>query len=358
MISLKRYLDSPQGPEGMRATNEPDPLELAVEDYGQTLETVGNCCAEACAVTGDLLKRELGDEWTALAESREAGGLRKTGDRVREKLNEWGHATAKHYQEKASEVKELLLAMARTAESVGARDARCAGQMNEVTDRLQAIASLEDLTQIRSSIKKSAQELKTSIERMTAEGKATLDAMREQVSTYQAKLDEAEAIALRDALTALGSRLYVEGEIEKRIASAGMFCVVLIDIDGFKQVNDGHGHLAGDELLKQFAGELRSACRATDVIGRWGGDEFLLVFDCGMAEAETKTERLKKWICGSYIVHGKQGEVKLQVDASFGLAAHEAGEAMKQLLERADAAMYTEKHGAHRGKLERRQVAV
>ena len=76
-------------------------------------------------------------------------------------------------------MKELLLVMARTAESVSARDQRCAGQMSAVTERLKAIASLEDLTEIRASIEKSATELKTSIDRMTAEGKEALEHLRE-----------------------------------------------------------------------------------------------------------------------------------------------------------------------------------
>jgi diguanylate cyclase (GGDEF)-like protein len=108
-------------------------------------------------------------------------------------------------------------------------------------------------------------------------------------------------------------------------------------------VNDDHGHVTGDDLLKQFSTELRSACRSTDVIGRWGGDEFILLFDCGLAEAEAQVVRLRKWICGSYTVRGKAGEVKLRVDASIGLAERAAGEAMKELLSRADAAMYEEK---------------
>ena len=55
------------------------------------------------------------------------------------------------------------------------------------------------------------------------------------------------------------------------------FCIAIIDIDKFKRVNDEHGHLAGDELLKKFAAKMRSVCRDTDTIGRWGGDEFILL---------------------------------------------------------------------------------
>ena len=237
----------------------------------------------------------------------------------------------------------MLLTMARTAESVSARDQRCAGQMNAVTQRLKTIATLDDLTQVRASIVESAAELKASIERMTEEGKKVLDHLRKQVEDYQTKLEEAEKIASRDALTGISNRVYVEGRIEERITSEVDFCVAILDLDGFKKVNDEHGHLTGDELLKQFAGELRSACRSTDIIGRWGGDEFILLLDAGFEEAQAQIDRVRKWVCGNYEIRGPEGALKFRVNASIGLAAHTAGETMKDLLARADAAMYEQK---------------
>jgi diguanylate cyclase (GGDEF)-like protein len=352
MISLKKYLDSTANPASVTPAAGRALLSTAIDEYVATLEVIGNCCLEACPVTGEPLKRELGDVRTGLNCKMEANALAAAGDSAQKQLNGWGRATAKHYHDKANEVKELLLAMARTAEGVSARDERCAGQMNDVTNRLRTIATLEDLTEIRVSIEKSAGDLKASIERMTVEGKAALDDLRAQVAAYQTKLDEAEAIASRDALTALSSRLYVEAQVEKRIAGGANFCVVLIDIDGFKRVNDEHGHVTGDELLKKFAAELRSACHATDVIGRWGGDEFLLLFDSGIADAKQRVERLRKWICGSYAVRGSQGELKLQVEASIGLAEHSGSETMNQLVGRADAEMYAVKELARRKRLE------
>ena len=350
MISLKKYLDSPQEHSAeLVEPEEGDLLTTAIDVYGSALVEMGNCSLVACPGMGDELKRNLGELKAGLSVDISCGTLSATDSEVCKQLRDWGRETARHYQEKACEVKEMLLMMARTAESVSARDQRCAGQMSEVTERLRAIASLDDLTEIRASIEKSATELKTSIDRMTAEGKAVLDQLKEQVANYQTKLEEAEEMASRDALTGLSSRLYVEGQIEKRIGTGAPFCVAIIDIDCFKKVNDDHGHVTGDELLKQFGTELRSACRATDVIGRWGGDEFILLFDCGLAEAEAQTERLRKWICGSYTVQGKLGTIKLRVDASIGLAAHAADEEMKELLARADAAMY-EKKAASRTK--------
>jgi len=340
MISLKKYLETQPTDLEVEAG---DLLCAVVEAYGSALIEMGNSSMEACPGMGDVLKRKLCELKTGLSPVMSSDALAATDCGIRNGLRDWGRGAAKHYQQKACEVKEMLLIMARTAESVGARDQRCAGQMSQVTERLKAIASLDDLTEIRSSIEQSASELKSSIDRMTAEGKAVLDQLKQQVATYQTKLEEAEEIASRDALTGLSSRLYVEGQLEKRMAAEMRFCVAIVDIDHFKKVNDDHGHVTGDELLKQFGTELRSACRATDVIGRWGGDEFILLFDCGLAEAEGQTVRLRKWICGNYTVHGKAGEVKLRVDASIGLAERAVGEELKELVARADAAMYADK---------------
>jgi diguanylate cyclase (GGDEF)-like protein len=178
---------------------------------------------------------------------------------------------------------------------------------------------------------------------MTAEGKAAVEQLRSEVSVYQAKLEEAEELASRDQLTGVRSRVYAEGQIERRIAAATPLCVAIVDIDEFKRVNDQHGHIVGDELLKQFATELQSACRSTDTVGRWGGDEFIVLLNCGLAEATAQADRLSKWICGSYKVKASSGVKNLRVDASVGLAEHLPGETMKELLDRADVAMYQNK---------------
>jgi diguanylate cyclase (GGDEF)-like protein len=350
VISLKKYLDSKEALlEPSSGSPAPDALTAALSAYRSALAEMANCSLEVCPGIGDELKQHFIKIGTSLSPAT----LAAAGAEVDEHLRNWGRSAARHYLEKAREVKDLLMVMAHTADSVGTRDARCAGQLREVTTRLGAIASLDDLTQIRASIEKSATELRTSIDRMTAEGKAVLDRLRDQVTTYQSRLEEAEELASRDPLTGARSRVGIESLLESRIAAETMFSIAMIDIDGFKAVNDKHGHLVGDELLKQFAGELRSACRASDVIGRWGGDEFLAVFDCGLAEAESRRDRVRKWVCGNYTVKIGSGPIQLKIDASIGLAEFQPGAPMpgdpvpgdpvKDLLARADAAMYEHK---------------
>jgi diguanylate cyclase (GGDEF)-like protein len=359
MISIKRYLEQTQtgSAEQTQTTSagngkrEPKALlPLTVAAYRSALVEMGNCGQDACPALGEELKQSLCRLGEKLCAEISRERVEATESGVREQLQGWGRRTAMHYRQQTSEVKEILLVMARTAESVGERDQRCAAQITEVTTQLTGIANLEDLTEIRESIKKSASDLKISIDRMTAEGKAAIDQLQAEVSNYQARLEEAEEIASRDALTGLRSRFWVEGQIEQSLHVGAPFCVAIIDINEFKRVNDEHGHLVGDELLKQFAAELRSVCRSTDTIGRWGGDEFTLLLNCAIAEAKAQIDRLREWVCGNYTVQGNSSPIKLRVGASIGLAEWLAGESMKELVDRADAEMYQEKAASRANK--------
>jgi diguanylate cyclase (GGDEF)-like protein len=344
MISLKRYLDSDSAVSNPSCEHrENDLISTALSAYASALHAMGSCSVDACPGLGNELRQHLAELGRRLSAQVSREMLASTDKDVQEQLQDWGRRTAIHYQQKSDEVKDLLIVMAKTAESVGTRDQRCAGQIRDVTERLTAIASLDDLTQIRASIERSASELKSSIERMTEDGKAAIDQLQQQVATYRVKLEEAEEIASRDGLTGLRNRLCVERLIERHITNRVAFCVAIVDIDGFKKVNDEYGHLVGDELLKQFSTELVSACRSSDVIGRWGGDEFIIALEYGFTEASSQTERLSKWVCGNYMVQGIAGAQKLRVDASIGLAEHLPNESMKDMLARADAAMYKNK---------------
>jgi diguanylate cyclase (GGDEF)-like protein len=180
---------------------------------------------------------------------------------------------------------------------------------------------------------------------MEQESRKLVTQLKTEISTYETKLKEADYLASRDSLTGLPNRRNIEERIESRIADGQGFCVVVVDVNQLKKVNDVHGHTAGDSLLQQFAQELRSSLRSSDLVGRWGGDEFIVVM-CGDATgARAQIERTQKWVFGDYTVRpGKgTGEVKVTVNAAVGVAQWQPGEAAKSLIERADAAMYAQK---------------
>lgn len=147
--------------------------------------------------------------------------------------------------------------------------------------------------------------------------------------------------ATHDFLTGLANRSLLASEFERLVAS-GALTIVCIDLDGFKMVNDTHGHAAGDELLKQVAGRLKAECGKNDVIFRLGGDEFtILMPDTLLGDAERRCRQLSVTISRPYIF----GHTVVAVGASFGLQEVVAGcdEPCDAVLRRADEALYLAK---------------
>jgi diguanylate cyclase (GGDEF)-like protein len=349
VISLKKYLDL--DPDELKKFIDPQPTEAEPDDllsstldcYRSTLTTMGTWWALACPTLGAELQDNLTRLAGRLSKKLTANSLQHTKDQVDEQLQKWGGRTVEYFKGKANEVKELLIVLARTAESVAERDQRHASHFNQLTKRLQAIANLEDLSEIRSSLVESATELKTCVDKMVQDGHESVVQLQKQVTTYQAKLEQAEQSASRDPLTGLDNRPSVQRKMEHRIGEKRTFCAAILDLNNFKRVNDMFGHPAGDDLLKQFATELRSSMRPTDVVGRWGGDEFVMVLDCDLAEAGSRVERVQKWVSGDYTLQGVAGSQKIPMDAAVGVVQWQPGETVQGLVERADTAMYRQK---------------
>jgi diguanylate cyclase (GGDEF)-like protein len=344
LISLKKYLDmDPAQPR----SSEPGVRELAsviLESYRSALLAMGNSGARACPAVGSDLQQSLASLENRLSADPTPSLVKETETQVEQQLVQWGESAADYFKTKAKEVKELLIVLVRTAESMGQRDQRYANHFKEFTAQLQNVANLEDLGQIRFTLVQEATKLKTYVDQMAEDSRESVAQLQAEVSTYETKLKAVELLALQDPLTRLANRRKIEERIEWRVSHKATFCVVILDLDRFKQVNDRYGHAAGDNLLLQFSQELRSNIRSSDMVGRWGGDEFIAVLDCDLKAANSQVESVRKWVLGEYTVHAPGSEqVKVKVDASIGIAQWQAGQTMQQLVARADSAMYREK---------------
>jgi diguanylate cyclase (GGDEF)-like protein len=345
VISLKKYLDMKF--EASRS-NEPDGMDLldaALQSYRSSLLDMGNSCYHACPAFGTSLQRSLAGLASRLTGRITTEDLAETRGQVSNQLSQWGDRAADHLRGKAQEVKDLLMVLARTAESLGDRDQRYAAQLHQFTTHLRSVADLEDLTQVRSSLMQAAGELKTCVDQMEQDSQEALAQLESKVSTYENRLKETEELALRDPLTGLPNRLHLERRLEWKIENGQLFSVAFLDLNRFKAVNDKYGHPAGDLLLKQFSAELKSNVRPGDVVGRWGGDEFVILLDCELAAATLLLERVRKWVFGDYTItpDGEAEKIRIWVSAAVGIVEWKPGESAQQLIERADRAMYKDK---------------
>jgi len=170
----------------------------------------------------------------------------------------------------------------------------------------------------------------------------------EDFEKVAAELEEIRRADKTDAVTGLPGQtetrnmLLLYSEVAAMEGARLSACVA--DLDHFKVINDTHGHAAGDEVLRQLGDRVKGVLDSGHPIGRWGGDEFLLLLNnSGLTEATAQIDRLRKWVCGNYTVQVNSATKELRVDASIGLAERQPEETVKELLDRADARMYEQK---------------
>jgi diguanylate cyclase (GGDEF)-like protein len=184
----------------------------------------------------------------------------------------------------------------------------------------------------------------------TQQLKQTIERLVDQLSLSLTNIDlreRLENMALRDGLTGLYNRRFLDEMLEHELAklrrNSRPAALMLVDVDHFKRFNDTYGHQAGDEALRKVGAALLSAVRASDVVCRYGGEEFLVFLpECDAEEAASKAEALRIAIQAIQLRVG--GEAIPPISASFGVAMFPAiGENRTELIQLADRALYRAK---------------
>jgi diguanylate cyclase (GGDEF)-like protein len=174
---------------------------------------------------------------------------------------------------------------------------------------------------------------------------AEIERLKADVARAQRTIAELEARADVDPLLDILNRRGFERELKRSLAYMQRYgaeaALLFIDLDGFKAVNDQHGHAAGDSLLKAVAAALTAHVRASDVVARLGGDEFgLLMWNASAAHAAAKAGELERIVEGIGVAFG---EARLAVGASAGMVPLVANATPAQMIDAADKAMYARK---------------
>lgn len=165
------------------------------------------------------------------------------------------------------------------------------------------------------------------------------------IKKLERKAGELEGLAYFDALTGVANRRYIELKVEQAIQELQHFDrsygIILIDIDRFKSINDTYGHQAGDLLLKAVCETLQNSSRPGDTIGRWGGDEFLvLIRDVTETLLDQITDRFRRMIGATSV---PAAETRIRVSASIGGTLLKKGDSSRCAFDRADRLMYSSK---------------
>lgn len=178
-----------------------------------------------------------------------------------------------------------------------------------------------------------------SLERIVGERTEELKTLNAQLS---AQLQQIREVAARDKLTGVYNRHMFEELLNRELNRARRYQrplgLMLLDADYFKQINDQHGHQTGDAVLRELAALLVANLRETDIVARWGGEEFVVILpDTRLEEAEALAERLRQQIAADRFADG------LQLTCSLGVTAGRPSDTLDEVFARIDRALYRAK---------------
>lgn len=164
----------------------------------------------------------------------------------------------------------------------------------------------------------------------------------EKTKALEQALEKITILANTDALTNLSNRHFIESRLASQLKKLNgvdaLFAIIMVDIDNFKAVNDTHGHLKGDTILRAMAHHLVSHLDDSNNIGRWGGEEFIILCPgCSEQEAMMKAEAIRQNLSSKSFDH-----IGIQT-ASFGIASYQKGDTIESIIMRGDRALYEAK---------------
>jgi len=233
-------------------------------------------------------------------------------------------------------------------DSVKAMDTMLADIGNDAPElkQVQRVLDAElphDPNQARHMLQQAAQHIRRASQKLSQTGQQVKNTMAKQLSEMNKlnqRLQQAEAQALNDPLTGLGNRRKLRQYLQT--LSENTASLLMLDIDYFKNINDTHGHDAGDTVLAQLANIMQQSVRSTDMLARLGGEEFCLVIPGMHADQAVSTaEHIRASVQQHSFTHQTR---HIAVTISIGVAQRQASESIQQWFQRADQALYRAKN--------------
>lgn len=336
MISLRRHIDELDGQIRLIAELEAS-YKSALEGIEQNLP----------AVSAQLVshsRKQIRELRTRFERQPAAEVLNESRPRLREELHAFATAADKILDQRDSQFRDILRSLAEAATTLAKQSTVDYGRLTGFTQNLDALIKLQDLTEIRRGIAREVTELKKAVAEIHETSQQSVLRLRAELRQFQDKLARSEEMARTDALTGLLNRRAGEQALQMAISTCKSFSIVLVDLNGFKGINDRWGHPAGDAVLMQFANRLGSVVRAGDLVCRWGGDEFMVLLPgCSLPQASLRSQEICRGCEGEYRLAVAAGNITLRLRAAMGVAAWSSGEPLEMLIQRADDALYKDK---------------
>ncbi|MES1175127.1 MAG: GGDEF domain-containing protein [Myxococcales bacterium] len=309
-------------------------------DNVSAVETRTECEGWAQKITVGSGRSEAGENGEAKPFRRDFAGVRRYFTAQRSHEREFVGRSLGNLREA---VHAFARCLTTTVGEDRAADERIGAQLGKLVGAFQS----NDSEAIRSEAEGIVVVVQEVMAKRSESQKRMLGELSQKITDLRDELQEVREKAALDPLTQLFNRASLDAHLE-RVADLAFLlssspCILMIDVDHFKKINDTHGHPAGDEVLRRVAdGLVRNFLRREDFVARYGGEEFVVVIpDSSVNNAEQRAERVRQSL-SDLVIDVNKG-TKIQITVSIGLASLSSGDAGVSWLARADAALYEAK---------------
>jgi diguanylate cyclase (GGDEF)-like protein len=240
-------------------------------------------------------------------------------------------------EDRDTALKDVVASVAEAISGFRGNGVRHESDLNRLADDFDSLSHIENVSDFRFRLRDIVIKLRETTLEIRRESERSFRQFESQVSVFQQRLETARKESGVDRLTGLGSRREAERHMRNIPRREAPVCVLLFDIEGFRKVNERHGTLFGDKLLRSFAHLLSERFADDNRLYRWGADEFLVIAE-GSQPALVESCRE---ICRSFAMPGRYfttlaegGRVALTATVAFGSAQYEGGENIEKLYDR------------------------
>jgi diguanylate cyclase len=251
-------------------------------------------------------------------------------------------------------IRDMLLVLAANIQKTDKAASDSSHALGDVKISINTMELPEDLSQARALLMKETDSVISSnaaLKVELAKSQTVLSEQQDQIENLRTVIVDLRTAVRIDGLTQVANRAYFDEKLMEVISVhkryGDPFALMMIDIDHFKTANDTYGHQAGDRILKGVAMKLKASIRGSDLLARFGGDEFaIILLKSEIAAATDVAWKLNKEVQASRFI---LDDVSLSVTLSIGVAEVHADDTGETLLKRADAALYRTKTGGRNG---------
>lgn len=271
-------------------------------------------------------------------------------EQKKDRIDAYIHRQRSYIMDRENELRDIIDLLTRAMASLNVENHEFYQRINQQGEKIIRISALDDIKKIKNALKAEVEQMWEIVTLKQHQDRRQIRTLAGRVHTLQDELEKARAKAMTDGLTGVYNRPalddYLTERIERSQADKSDFCVMMVDIDDFKQINDRFGHLIGDRVLVALAQKCRASIRGEDFLARYGGEEFTIVMDgMNFRNALKKAQQLCRSIASTrYATNEMQTDDYLCMTISIGVTQYKKSDAVCDIIARADKALYDAKH--------------